>query len=68
MSISARQRLTGLAANGDIASTNYARDYEGTIVGEEVVDGEPTWMQNARSGLSYPMPRAEVATTAFSWL
>jgi outer membrane lipoprotein-sorting protein len=43
VSISARQRLTGLAANGDIASTNYARDYEGTIVGEEVVDGEPTW-------------------------
>ena len=43
VSISARQRLTGLAANGDIASTNYARDYEGTIVGEEAVDGDPAW-------------------------
>ena len=43
VSISARQRLTGLAANGDIASTNYARDYDGTVVGEETVDGEPTW-------------------------
>jgi hypothetical protein len=43
VSISARQRLTGLAANGDIASTNYARDYDGTIAGEEVIDGEPTW-------------------------
>ena len=43
VSISARQRLSGLAANGDIASTNYARDYEGTIVGEEVVDGDPAW-------------------------
>ena len=29
VSISARQRLSGLAANGDIASTNYARDYDG---------------------------------------
>ncbi len=43
VSISARQRLSGLAANGDIASTNYARDYDGTIVGEEVVEGEPAW-------------------------
>ncbi len=43
VSISARQRLSGLASNGDIASTNYARDYDGTIVGEEIVDGEPAW-------------------------
>jgi outer membrane lipoprotein-sorting protein len=43
VSISARQRLSGLAANGDIASTNYARDYDGTIVGEENVNGEPAW-------------------------
>ncbi len=43
VSISARQRLQGEAANGDIASTNYARDYAGTIVGEEAVDGEPAW-------------------------
>lgn len=43
VSISARQRLSGLASNGDIASTNYARDYDGTIVGEEVVEGDPAW-------------------------
>lgn len=43
VSISPRQRLTGDAANGDIASTNYARDYEGTIVGEEAVGGEPAF-------------------------
>jgi hypothetical protein len=43
IAISARQRLQGEAANGDIASTNYARDYLGTIAGEEVVDGVPTW-------------------------
>jgi hypothetical protein len=41
--ISARQRLSGQAANGDIASTNYARDYEGTIVGEETIAGQKTW-------------------------
>jgi outer membrane lipoprotein-sorting protein len=43
VSISARQRLHGEAANGDIASTNYARDYEGTVVGEETIGGQPAW-------------------------
>ena len=43
VSISARQRLHGDAANGDIASTNYARDYEGTLVGEVPVDGRPAY-------------------------
>lgn len=40
VSISTRQKLTGQAANGDIASTNYARDYEGSVVGTETVNGE----------------------------
>jgi hypothetical protein len=43
IAISARQRLQGEAANGDVASTNYARDYAGTVAGEDVVDGEPAW-------------------------
>ncbi|MBI2373060.1 MAG: outer membrane lipoprotein-sorting protein [Deltaproteobacteria bacterium] len=43
VSISARQKLSGMAANGDIASTNYARDYEGKIVGVETLDGEETY-------------------------
>jgi outer membrane lipoprotein-sorting protein len=43
VSISPRQRLMGQAANGDIASTQYVRDYEGTIQGEEVVNGIATW-------------------------
>lgn len=43
VSISARQRLHGDAANGDIASTNYARDYEGMVVGEDTVGGKPVW-------------------------
>jgi outer membrane lipoprotein-sorting protein len=49
VSISARQRLSGEAANGDIASTNYARDYEGTIVGEERVDGEPAYLLDLKA-------------------
>lgn len=43
VAISARQRLQGDAATGDITSTNYARDYAGTVVGEDVVDGDPAW-------------------------
>jgi hypothetical protein len=43
VSISARQRFQGDASNGDIASTNYARDYTGTVVGEDEVGGEPAW-------------------------
>jgi negative regulator of sigma E activity len=43
VSISARQRLQGLAANGDIASTRYARDYDGTVDGSERVGGVDAW-------------------------
>ncbi len=43
VSVSARQRFQGEAANGDVASTNYARDYSPAVVGEEEVDGEPAW-------------------------
>lgn len=37
--ISPRQKLMGQAANGDIASTDYAGDYAGIVAGEEKVDG-----------------------------
>ncbi|MBI2566772.1 MAG: outer membrane lipoprotein-sorting protein [Candidatus Schekmanbacteria bacterium] len=39
VSISPRQKLMGGAANADIASTNYAGDYEPTVSGKEAVDG-----------------------------
>ena len=39
VSISARQRLVGQAANGDIATTHYARDYSPKI---EKVEDDPT--------------------------
>jgi hypothetical protein len=38
--ISRRQRLMGEAAHGDIAATNYADEYDASIVGDEVVAGE----------------------------
>ncbi|MFL5815623.1 MAG: outer membrane lipoprotein-sorting protein [Bdellovibrionia bacterium] len=41
VAISARQRLTGQAANGDIASTHYSRDYSATVESKGAVNGEP---------------------------
>lgn len=40
VAISSRQKLTGQAANGDIASTHYSRDYTPTIEKTEIIDGE----------------------------
>lgn len=40
ISLSSRQRLSGQAANGDIASTNYARDYNPVIEKEDQLNGE----------------------------
>lgn len=49
VAISARQKLSGQAANGDIASTRYARDYEAKVLGEEAVDGEACWLLELKS-------------------
>jgi N-acetylneuraminic acid mutarotase len=38
--ISQRQRLMGNAAYGDIAATNYAEDYEATLLEDDTVNGE----------------------------
>ncbi len=38
--ISPRQRLTGLASNGDIAATDYAGDYIATLAKEDSLQGE----------------------------
>jgi len=43
IAISARQKLMGQAANGDIASTNYYRDYSGKVIGSELVNGEDSY-------------------------
>ena len=42
--ISPRQKLLGGAANGDVASTNYAGDYQAKILREEAVDGRPCYV------------------------
>jgi len=44
--ISPRQKLMGGASNGDIASTNYAGDYDATLVSEDTVNGEPCYLFN----------------------
>ncbi len=47
--ISARQKFMGQAANGDVASTNYVRDYEGKVIGEEKIDGVDSWKLELRA-------------------
>lgn len=42
--ISPRQRLLGDANNGDIATSNYSRDYDAALLGEEEVLGEPCYV------------------------
>ena len=44
VAISPRQRLTGQAAIGDIAATNYAKDYNASFLREEAVAGEPCYL------------------------
>lgn len=39
-----RQKLLGNAAYGDIASTDYAHEYNATIMGEEEIDGEACYV------------------------
>lgn len=38
--LSLSQRLTGQVANGDLARTQFATDYEATLVGSESIDGK----------------------------
>lgn len=49
VSISPRQKLLGDAANGDIASTNYFEDYEGKLLGEESIHGEPCYVVDLKA-------------------
>lgn len=44
VSISARQKMIGMASNGDIASTNYAKDYNASILRTEQVNGEACYV------------------------
>lgn len=42
--ISPRQRLSGMASNGDIAATNYVGDYSPELVGEDNVQDEKCYI------------------------
>jgi hypothetical protein len=44
VSISQRQKMSGQAANGDVASTNYVSDYTATAVREENIGGEDCYV------------------------
>lgn len=46
VSISTRQKMVGPASNGDIASTNYAKDYDATLLRTEPVNGETAYVLN----------------------
>jgi outer membrane lipoprotein-sorting protein len=47
--ISPRQKLMGNAANGDIASTNYAGDYKITHTSQDEVNGEPCLLMDLQA-------------------
>lgn len=47
--ISPRQKLMGGAANGDIASTNYAGDYEPTSISDDTINGEPCYILDLKA-------------------
>lgn len=49
IAIAQRQKLMGLAAYGDIASTNYAEDYAATMLPDEPIDGEPCYVLDLKS-------------------
>lgn len=47
--ISPRQRMSGQASNGDIAATNYAKDYEAQMAQEEAVAGEACYVLDLKA-------------------
>ncbi len=47
--ISQRQKLSGNAANGDLAATNYAEDYAATRMPDQVVSNELCWVFDLRA-------------------
>lgn len=60
VSISARQKLTGQAANGDIASTHYARDYTAIMEKSEMINGEKAYvllLKSKTTNLTYDQIR-----------
>ena len=54
--VSFQQKLTGEVANGDISRTNFAGDYNATIVKTDKIKGRTAWvldLKAARTGVTY---------------
>lgn len=54
--MSPRQRLIGMASNGDVASTNYSGDYNAKLLGEANVNNEDCYqleLSAANKGVTY---------------
>ncbi|VEB45228.1 Uncharacterised protein [Chromobacterium violaceum] len=49
VAISPRLRLSGQAAIGDIAATNYAKDYAAKLLRQETLNGEPCYVLDLKS-------------------
>jgi hypothetical protein len=67
--ITPMQRLTGNVSNGDVARTNYAGDYEATLLREEPEDGKPCYvleLKARRRGATYPKIQYWITKSDFS--
>lgn len=62
--LSLSQRLTGQVANGDLARANFAGDYDASLAGVELVDGEAAYVLDLTAvgrGVTYAKVRYWVA-------
>jgi hypothetical protein len=67
--ITPMQRLTGNVSNGDVARSDYARDYEATLLRKEQVEGKTCFvleLKARRRGATYPRIHYWVAKIDFS--
>lgn len=67
VAISSRQRLSGQAANGDIASTQYSKDYTAAIEGKTQIAGQAVYVLKLKatdSKVTYDQIRYYVAASS----
>ncbi len=67
--ITPMQRLTGNVSNGDVARTNYAGDYEATLLREESVEGKDCYVLELRAkrrGATYPKIQYWIAKSDYA--
>jgi hypothetical protein len=67
--ITPMQRLTGNVSNGDVARTNYAGDYDASLLREEPVDGKTCYLlelKARRRGATYPRIQYWISTSDFA--